>query len=343
MALFGLHGKADSAPPDLAIVTPVVNGLPFIDETIAGVVGQAGDFTIRYHVKDGGSADGTVDRLQKWAKWLSDDFPIMCRGVTFSYASKPDNGLYEAVNEGFRECGPAKYMSWINADDRYEPGAFASAVEIFEKFPDVDWLGGRPVLMSESGCTGKVVDLRGFPRKAIRARIFDGRFSPFFLQQEGMFWRTSLWQKVGPLKADMRLAGDFDLWTRFAEHADFVVADAFLGTFRVRAGQLSVAIDRYHQEIDRALSVEAAAHRAEIANAYRDAVTVDAILAAGLEWRIAQNRVFADGWHIATLPDPQGSESDPARLRGEIARRERELAELRRQLVTTRAYVGILD
>jgi hypothetical protein len=27
-------------------------------------------------------------------------------------------------------------------------------------------------------------------------------------------------------KADIRLAGKFDLWTRFAEHSDFVMADA---------------------------------------------------------------------------------------------------------------------
>jgi len=303
MALFGLGGKVDSVPPDLAIVTPVVNGLSFIDETIASVVGQAGDFTIRYHVQDGGSTDGTVGRLKKWSKWLNHDFPIMCRGVTFSFSSRRDNGLYEAVNEGFRECGPANYMSWINADDRYEPGAFESAVEVFEKFPDVHWLGGRPVLMSESGCPGVLVNLRAFPRKAIAARIFDGRFSPFFMQQEGMFWRASLWQKAGELNAGMRLAGDFDLWTRFAAHADFVMADALFGTFRVRAGQLSASIDHYHQEIDRGLSAEAAALRTAISNDFREALTAEAVRAAGLEWRVAENRVFAGGWHITTRPN----------------------------------------
>jgi glycosyltransferase involved in cell wall biosynthesis len=288
---------------DFAIVTPVKDGRAFIDETILSIVSQAGPFTIRYHVQDGGSTDGTVKRLEQWKKWLDNDFPIACSGVKFSFSSAPDGGLYDAVNKGFTQCGRANYMSWINSDDRYEPGAFVSVAEIFGKFSDVNWVCGRPVLMAESGSPGQLVELRAFPQKAIRARIFDGRFSPFFLQQEGMFWRAALWQSAGGLRADMRLAGDFDLWTRFAERADLVMADALLGTFRVRTGQLSASIDHYHQEIDRNLSEEAIVSRNSMSATFRDAATAEAARAAGLEWRVAENRVFADGWHVTTKPN----------------------------------------
>ena len=258
---------------DFAIVTPVKNGRTFIDETILSVVSQAGPFTIRYHVQDDLSTDGTIRRLEQWKKWLNNDFPIACNGVDFSFSSAPDASLYDAVNKGFSQCGRAHYMSWINSDDRYEPGAFVSVAEVFAKFPDVNWIGGRPVVMAELGSLGHLVELRAFPQKAIRARIFDGRFSPFFLQQEGMFWRTTLWHKAGGLAADMRLGGDFDLWTRFAEHTDFVMADALFGTFRVRKGQLSTSIDHYRQEIDRNLSEEAIAFRKSMSETFRDAVT----------------------------------------------------------------------
>jgi hypothetical protein len=100
-------------------------------------------------------------------------------------------------------------MSWINSDDRYERGGFVSVAEVFGKFHDVNWLGGRPVLMAESGSPGQLVELRPFPQKAIKARIFDGRFSPFFLQQEGMFWRTTLWQKAGGLRGGHALGRRF--------------------------------------------------------------------------------------------------------------------------------------
>src|ERR1700730_3330723 len=45
------------------IVTPVLNGEKFLDQTVLSVVSQAGPFTIRYHVQDGGSKDGTLQIL----------------------------------------------------------------------------------------------------------------------------------------------------------------------------------------------------------------------------------------------------------------------------------------
>ena len=38
---------------------------------------------------------------------------------------------------------------------------------------------------------------------------------------------------------NFRLAGDFDLWRRYAKHSELVVVDTILGCFRVRAGQLT--------------------------------------------------------------------------------------------------------
>jgi len=45
------------------IVTPVLNGEKFLDQSILSVVSQAGPFTIRYHVQDGGSKDRTLEIL----------------------------------------------------------------------------------------------------------------------------------------------------------------------------------------------------------------------------------------------------------------------------------------
>jgi hypothetical protein len=187
-------------------------------------------------------------------------------------------------------------MSWINSDDRYGPAAFASVAEAFGKFTDVDWIGRRPAIMAESGSPGQLVD--------------------------GWFWRRMLWEKAGGLKAGMRLAGDFDLWTRFAEHSDFVMADAFFGTFRVRTGQLSSTIDRYHQEIDRGLTEDAIAVRQTMAKTFQEADTPDAVRAAGLECRIAGNRAFGGGWQITTRDDL--GERDRLRAEHKVLRAERD-------------------
>src|SRR3974377_338176 len=107
------------------IVTPVLNGEKFLDQTILSVVSQAGHFSIRYHIQDGGSKDATLDILEAWQKRLARDFPIWCEGIEFSFASAPDRGLYDAVNRSFAICGDCDAMAWINADDRFEPGAYA--------------------------------------------------------------------------------------------------------------------------------------------------------------------------------------------------------------------------
>ena len=46
-----------------AIVTPVLNGEKFLDQSILSVVSQTGPFTIRYHVQAGGSKDRTLEIL----------------------------------------------------------------------------------------------------------------------------------------------------------------------------------------------------------------------------------------------------------------------------------------
>ena len=90
--------------PTFHLVTPVLNGARFIDEAIFSVVTQRGPFKICYHVQDGGSTDGTLDKLEQWQKRLATrDFGSRNACVEFSYSSEPDNGMYDAVNKGLHE------------------------------------------------------------------------------------------------------------------------------------------------------------------------------------------------------------------------------------------------
>lgn len=251
------------------IVTPVLNGEGFLDETILSVITQSGPFCIRYHVQDGGSTDGTRAILEAWQKRLAEGFPLRCQGVEFSFASASDRGLYDAVNQGFADLPEADAMAWINADDRFEQGALATVAEIFSAHDAVEWLTGRHTLITETGSFIYLSTLLPYPREAIAAGVFDGRFSKVFVQQEGTFWRPRLWQAAGGLNGGLRLAGDMDLWRRFAKHADLYMVDAILGCFRVRAGQLSANMDKYYAELDSSLSAEEVKARAKASWRYK--------------------------------------------------------------------------
>lgn len=275
-----------------SIVTPVLNGARFIDETILNVVSQAGDFSIRYHVQDGGSTDGTLNKLARWRERLVGDFPVLCRHIKFTYATAPDQGIYDAVNRGFAACGSGEVMSWINADDRYEPGGFQAVTTILHKFTAVDWLCGRVANIDEGGTLLVLCPVHPFPRDAILAGMFDGSENLTFIQQEGVFWRSWLWERVGGVNTAFRLAGDLDLWRRFAEHADLVSVDAILGCWRRRTGQLSENLTAYCNEARRA-------------NDRRDSVALQ-LRRGHLPHRII-DRPRSGDWRLQQLPEQRGT------------------------------------
>ena len=93
--LFKPAARSSSQPgvPRICVVTPVLNGAAFLDDTIASVVTQAGDFVLHYYIQDGGSTDGTERIARKWMKLHKDGkLPILCRELILSFASEPDAG-----------------------------------------------------------------------------------------------------------------------------------------------------------------------------------------------------------------------------------------------------------
>jgi SAM-dependent methyltransferase len=74
------------------------------------------------------------------------------------------------------------------------------------------------------------------------------------LFQDGVFYRRHAYEAIGGVRRDLRLAGDFDLWLRLSSRFRFHREDGHVSTFRIRTGQLSEAMARYHEEMDRALA-----------------------------------------------------------------------------------------
>ena len=98
--------------------------------------------------------------------------------------------------------------------------------------------------------------------------------------------------KGGGVDPNFRLAGDFDLWRRFARQTDLVNVDAILGCFRVRAGQLSEDMVGYRAEIDASLSPAEIETRAKAAKSYAR---------AGFEYRVLV-RYYGEPWLCSRWP-----------------------------------------
>ncbi|MBI9084503.1 MAG: glycosyltransferase [Desulfobacterales bacterium] len=208
--------------PKLSIVTPSLNQGLYLEATINSVLSQMYP-NLEYIIIDGGSTDESVEIIKKYAHHLH------------FWCSEPDNGHYSAVNKGFSKAS-GDIFAWLNSDDMYCPDAFRSVAAIFSQFPGVSWLTTtRQLVWDSQGNRKSVKRIPGYSRAAfLKGRYFSRKFSGFgFIQQESTFWRSQLWEKVGGLRTEFNLAGDFDLWARFFAHEDLYGVDHPLGGFRV--------------------------------------------------------------------------------------------------------------
>ncbi len=225
--------------PRISIVTPNLNQVGFIEETIDSVLSQNYP-NLEYVIIDGGSTDGSLEIIKKYSKYLK------------YWESVPDDGLYHAVQKGFTHTS-GEVMAWINSDDRYHRQCFYTVAELFGEHPHVNWLMGTPSLIDEKG---RIVQVDIFKRWS-KYMVYMGDFRWF--QQESMFWRRSLWERAGgSLDLRKRYAADFELWLRFFRYEPLYLSRAPLGCFRARqSGSVSVQhYDRYMEELQQMLREE---------------------------------------------------------------------------------------
>jgi hypothetical protein len=215
-------------PPRIALVTPSFNQARFLEAALRSVHDQAYP-ALEHVVVDGGSNDGSVAILDRWTGRLA------------HWSSEPDRGQYDAVNRGFARTS-GEVMGWLNSDDLHAPWTLALVGEIFERFPQVEWLTTQyPLLFDEAGHATQTGYGGGFNEAAFRrGGNLPGRgwFATGFVQQESTFWRRSLWEKAGGfVEASLALAGDYELWCRFFDHAPLHAVAAPIAGFRRHADQ----------------------------------------------------------------------------------------------------------
>jgi len=219
------------------IVTPSFNSERFIAETIQSVIGQFGDFYIEYIIMDGCSTDRTPEIVREFQERLnSDRFKVNCAGIELKYFSMKDDGMYDAINKGFR-MGTGEIFAWLNSDDIYLPGALSIIQKCFEKYDSVQWLKGKSTYINEMSAIYQPC------RHFVYARTWlaSGYYGPVapFVEQESVFWRANLWPRVGDEIAQYKLAGDFKAWILMSRECRLYCLDAFVSCFRRVKGQKS--------------------------------------------------------------------------------------------------------
>lgn len=220
---FPLPSRSTATLSPLIVVTPSYQQVSFLEQTLRSVLEQQG-VNVHYIVQDGGSTDGSVALIERYASRLA------------YWESARDAGQGDAINRGFaRSAGqPDDVLMYLNSDDVLLPGAARFVLEYFARHPDVDAVYGHRVLID---ARGDEVGRWFTPRqKSDDLRLVD------HVPQETLFWRRRIWDRVGGIDPSFQYALDWDLLLRFqAAGARIVRLPWFLGEFRIHAAQKSTA------------------------------------------------------------------------------------------------------
>ncbi len=207
----------------VSILTPSFNQARYLEATIQSVLSQ--DYPrIEYTVVDGGSTDGSVDVIRKYADQIA------------WWVSEKDRGQTDAINKGFARA-TGEIFAWLNSDDTYQPGAVSAAVNYLQAHPEVGLVYSDCNYINEEGrVIGK------FP--AAQTDLKRLRRGYVHIPQQTMFFRADLWKRVGPLDPSFYFAMDYDLWTRVAARAELkYLAGQMWANFRIHTSGKTIAAD----------------------------------------------------------------------------------------------------
>jgi glycosyltransferase involved in cell wall biosynthesis len=202
-----------------SIVTCTWNSEPWLAESIASVLAQDHP-AIEYVFVDGGSTDGTLERIRS-----------IPRPVTV--VENVRGGISRAMNEGIR-AATGDVIAHLHSDDYYADPTVLSRVDSAFESSGKAW------------CVGRIAVRRGAtiePEAARQPAYSHGRLvaGSFFVPHPATFVRRDALDTTGYFDETLKYAMDIDLWLRLGARFDPVTVNDALAVFRDHAGSLSSA------------------------------------------------------------------------------------------------------
>ena len=214
--------------PRITVVTPSFNQVVYLERTIRSVLDQ-GYPNLEYIIIDGGSTDGSVEIIRRYADRLA------------YWVSEPDRGQSEAINKGLRRA-TGEWVGWQNSDDTYYPGAFHDLAAAAAKHPQAGLIIGDMMLIDEHDSLLR--DIR-YVKPSYKALLAEG----MVLTNQSAFWRSSVHPKIGLMNEGMHYSFDYEWFLRLTQHAEGVHVDRVWGALRLHGEtKTSLQAQRFHEE-----------------------------------------------------------------------------------------------
>ena len=219
-----------------SIVTPSLNQAAYLGRTLDSIATQAGPFEIEHIVRDGGSADGSVELLRVAEARLAAAPPAGNQGVRLLWRSEKDGGQSAAINAGLREA-TGDIVAYLNSDDMYCPGAFAAVARAFEANPGADFVYGDGRVVDENDSLLWVWLSRPFDLDMLTRHHTAWNAASNYIMQPATFWRRGVLERIGYFDEAFHYSMDLEYWVRAgAAGLSLEHLPEELGVFRMVSG-----------------------------------------------------------------------------------------------------------
>ncbi len=206
--------------PPLSIITPSFNQAAFIEKTIQSVLSQEYP-SIEYIIIDGGSTDGSLEIIQKYANQIT------------YWISEKDDGQADAFNKGLSKV-TGKYLGWLNSDDIYLPGAATQAVNLLDSHPNAAFVFGDVQAIDADGKITNIMHYADWNLTDLMAFNIIG--------QPGVFMKTESVRNVAGLDKSYHFLLDHHLWLRLALNSEMIYSHSVWSAARFHTGAKNVAL-----------------------------------------------------------------------------------------------------
>jgi glycosyltransferase involved in cell wall biosynthesis len=202
----------------LSVITPVFNGARFIEFCIRNVIEQNCP-EAEHVIVDGGSTDGTVEVIRRYAAEYSH----------IRWVSEKDRGQSDAMNKGIGMAA-GDIIGFLNVDDYYEPGTLREVITMFEDLPEPTLLVGNCNVWDDDGnlYVNKPSGISFLTLLMLYIPAFPGNPSAYF-------YHKSLHEKIGLYNVDEHFGMDIHFLFRATQVAHVKYVDKLWGNYRYLA------------------------------------------------------------------------------------------------------------
>jgi glycosyltransferase involved in cell wall biosynthesis len=232
----------------VSIVIPCHNQGRFLGEAIASAAAQ-GSLVSEIVVVDDGSTDETS--------------AVATRNRSVTYLREERRGLSEARNSGWR-ASSGDYVVFLDADDRFLPGAVEPGIEALGRWPQAAFAFGHYELIDEHGAVLptwrelRVADDRSFTSGDFELVLPDGRRggrSPqprrvsdhytamlrrnYISMHAAVVYRRAVFEEIGGFDPCLSALEDYDLYLRVTRRHPIASHDHVVAQYRQHAAAMS--------------------------------------------------------------------------------------------------------